>query len=76
MSNQIKKINGFFRNALKSDVDNVKNNIVLSEQQCKIFEMFYIKKNDIGFIADSLNVCVSVVNEELRLIRGKILRVI
>lgn len=76
MSNQIKKINGFFRNALKSDVDNVKNNIVLSERQCKIFEMFYIKKNDIGFIADSLNVCVSVVNEELRLIRGKILRVI
>lgn len=48
----------------------------MSERQERIFDMFYVKKNDIGFIADSLNVCVSVVNDELRLIRGKILRVI
>lgn len=76
MSKQVKKINSFFREALRADVDNVRESIVLSERQCRIFDMFYVRKNDIGFIADSLNVCVSVVNEELRLIRGKILRVI
>lgn len=76
MSEKTRKVNTFFRNALKSDVENVRGNIALSERQEKVFYMFYVRKNDIGFIADSLNVCVSVVNEELRLIRGKILRVI
>lgn len=76
MSKETKRINTFFRTALKSDVENVKGCLVLSERQDRIFDMFYVRRNDIGFIADSLNVCVSVVNEELRLIRGKILRVI
>ena len=76
MSKETKRINTFFRTALKADVENVKDCLVMSERQDRIFDMFYIRKNDIGFIADSLNVCVSVVNEELRLIRGKILRVI
>lgn len=76
MSKDIKRINTFFRTALKDDVDSLRERIILSQRQEKIFDMFYVRKNDIGFIADSLNVCVSVVNDELRLIRGKILRVI
>lgn len=76
MSNDIKRINTFFRTALKDDVDSLRARIILSQRQERIFDMFYVRKNDIGFIADSLNVCVSVVNDELRLIRGKILRVI
>lgn len=76
MSKDIKRINTFFRTALKDDVDSLRARIILSQRQERIFDMFYVKKNDIGFIADSLNVCVSVVNDELRLIRGKILRVI
>ena len=76
MSKETRKVNAFFRTALKSDVENVKDCLAMSERQERIFDMFYVKKNDIGFIADSLNVCVSVVNDELRLIRGKILRVI
>ncbi len=76
MSKDIKRINTFFRTALKDDVDSLRERIILSQRQERIFDMFYVKKNDIGFIADSLNVCVSVVNDELRLIRGKILRVI
>lgn len=76
MSKETRKVNAFFRTALKSDVENVKDCLAMSERQERIFDMFYVKKNDIGFIADSLNVCVSVVNDELMLIRGKILRVI
>ncbi len=76
MSKDIKRINTFFRTALKDDVDSLRERIILSQRQERIFDMFYVRKNDIGFIADSLNVCVSVVNDELRLIRGKILRVI
>lgn len=76
MSKDIKRINTFFRTALKDDVDSLRERIILSQRQERIFDMFYVRKNDIGFIADSLNVCVSVVNDELRLIRVKILRVI
>ena len=65
MSKIIKKINDFFRNAIKKDVDKINNELVLSERQQKIFEMFYIKKQNIDFIADSLCVCKMVVNNEL-----------
>ena len=76
MSKDVRRVNAFFRDALKSDVESVKGIILLSERQEKIFEMYYVKKQDVGFIADSLYVSVSVVNVELRLIRGKLLRVI
>lgn len=76
MLDLIKFINSFFKQAVKEDVDNVKSKIILSERQEKIFEMFYIKRNDINFIADTLGVCPMVINNELKTIRQKIIKVI
>ena len=76
MSKIIKKINDFFRNAIKKDVDKINNELVLSERQRKIFEMFYIKKQNIDFIADSLCVYKMVVNNELKIIRNKIAKIL
>lgn len=76
MSKNIKRINTFFRTALKDDVDSLRERIILSERQDRVFGMFYIRKNDIGFIADTLNVSPSVINEELKAIRAKIVRAI
>ncbi len=72
MSAATKRINEFFRKALRKDVERIKADIILSERQKKIFEMFYIQKHNIDFIADSLCVCRMVVNNELKLIRAKI----
>lgn len=76
MSAIVKTVNIFLRTASKSEVNELLSKIVLSERQLKIFDMFYIKKKDIGFIADTLYVSISVINCELRLIREKVLRVI
>ena len=76
MSDLIKFINSFFKQAIKEDVNDVKSKIILSERQEKIFEMFYIKRNDINFIADTLGVCPMVINNELKAIRKKIIKVI
>ena len=76
MSDTVKRINRYFKTAVKSDIDNLLSKIVLSERQEKIFEMYFIKKNDIGYIADSLYISPSVVNVELRLIRRKIEKII
>ena len=76
MSKIIKNINNFFKKAVKKDIDKINNEIVLSERQQKIFEMFYIKKQNIDFIADSLCVCKMVVNNELKIIRIKIARIL
>lgn len=76
MSKIIKKINDFFRNAIKKDVDKINSELILSERQRKIFEMFYLKKQNIDFIADSLCVCRMVVNNELKAIRIKLARVL
>ena len=76
MSDLIKFINSFFKQAIKENVNEVKSKIILSERQEKIFEMFYIKRNDINFIADTLGVCPMVINNELKAIRQKIIKVI
>lgn len=76
MSTITKMINQFFKFAIKEDVEKVKQNIVLSERQWKIFTMFYLEKHDIDFIADSLGVCSMVVNNELKIIRTKLMKIL
>lgn len=76
MSKIIKSINNFFRNAIKKDIDKINDELMLSERQQKIFEMFYLKKQNIDFIADTLCVCKMVVNNELKIIRNKIARIL
>lgn len=76
MSQIIKKINNFFKNAISSDIEKINKNIILSERQEIIFRMKYLQKKDINFIADSLNVCPMVVNNELKIIRKKIVRIL
>ena len=68
----IKEINSWFKTATRSDVNDLQSKIILTERQTRIFEWFYIKDMNIGFIADSLNVSQSVVNKELEEIRCKI----
>ena len=76
MSKIIKNINNFFKKAIKKNIAKINNEIVLSERQQKIFDMFYIKKQNIDFIADSLCVCKMVVNNELKIIRIKIVKIL
>lgn len=76
MSQTIRKINNFFNNAISSDIEKINKNIILSERQEIIFRMKYLQKKDINFIADSLNVCSMVVNNELKIIRKKIARIL
>ena len=72
MSANVKKINKWFRNANRYDVNELLSKIILSDRQTRIFEMFYIKRQNIGFIADTLYVCPAVISEELKTIRDKI----
>ena len=76
MSTMVKTVNKFFKTAIKSEVDEVKSKILLSERQEDIFERYYIKKQDVNFIADTLNICPIVVSNELRLIRFKLMKIL
>lgn len=72
MSERVKNINNFFKTSLRTDIDDLLSKLALSDRQIKIFEMFYIQKKDIPFIADTIGVCEAVVNRELKKIRLKI----
>ena len=72
----VKKINQWFRTATRADVNDLLSKIILSERQTRIFEMFYIKRQNIGFIADTLGFSERVICEELFMIRDKISAVI
>lgn len=73
---QIKRINSWFKTATRYDVNNLLSKIILSDRQKQVFEMFYLKRQNIGFIADTLGFSVRVISEELSLIRDKISAVI
>ena len=74
MSESVKAINSFFRTAIKSEVDQLQEVLLLSDRQERIFRMYYIRKLDINFIADELGICSDVVNRELKTIRRKVLK--
>ena len=74
MSESVRVINGFFKVAIKPEVDDLKNKLVLSDRQEQIFHMYYIRKNDLNYIADNLNCCPEAIGKELKTIRKKILK--
>lgn len=49
-------------------------NLVLTERQAEIFELYYMKRHDRGFVADKLFVSQSTVSAELRSIRLKLIK--
>ena len=75
MSATVLEINKFFRFSTKSDINKLLENMILTERQKRIFEMFYITKQGRGFTADTLFISESEVSKELRLIRSKMLKV-
>lgn len=76
MNSIVRTVNAYFKIATRADVNELLSKIILSERQMRIFEMFYIKRQNIGFIADTLCVSSTVINEELNKIRGKISKII
>lgn len=76
MSKDVITVNNYFRTALRRDVDELLAQIILSERQRKVFELYYIDRQNRGYIADTLNVCESVISEEIKEIRKKIVKII
>ena len=72
----VKEINKYFETATRADVNDLLSKIILSERQTRIFELFYIKDMNIGFIADTLGCSQSVICVELKEIRSKIYAII
>ena len=74
MYSTVTKTNAFFRDASRPQVDELMKNLVLTERQAEIFELYYIKRHDRGFVADKLFVSQSTVSAELRSIRLKLVK--
>ena len=69
---KVRKINSWIRKATREDIDKMLSKVLFSNRQKEIFDLFYIQKYCINYIADKLCVCPTVVNAELYLIRDKI----
>ena len=76
MNTIVRTINAYFKIATRADVNELLSKIIMSERQTRIFEMFYLKRQNIGFISDTLFISSRVVSEELDKIREKIERAI
>ncbi len=73
MSESSKRVNKFFKHANRSDLQIITDDIIFSERQEKVMEMFYLKKKGINFIADTLNISSDSIKKDLYGIRQKII---
>lgn len=73
MSESSKRVNNFFKNANRADLQIITDDIIFSERQEKVMEMFYLKKKGINFIADTLNISSDSIKKDLYGIRQKII---
>lgn len=76
MSDIVKRVNLYFRTANKKEVEYIRENCIFTDRQKQIFEMYYIRRQNVGYISDIINVSQIVVNVELKLIREKIIKLI
>jgi len=76
MSELSKRVNEFFKLATKSEISKIKNELYFSDHLLQVFEMFYIQKKDIDFIAYKTNYSRGKIEADLRLIRKKLNRFI
>lgn len=72
MSELSKRINEFFRAATRKEVKEIKDNIYISDHLEKVFDMFYIQKLDINYIAYKTGYSRGKIEADLRLLRSKI----
>ena len=72
MSELSKKVNEFFSSATRNEVKQIKDNIYISEHLNDVFEMFYIQKKTVDYIAYKTEYSKGKIEADLRLIRKKL----
>ena len=76
MSELSKQVNKFFNEATKSEVNDLKDNILISEHLKQVLEMRYIEGKDINFIAYTTGYSKGKIEADLRKLRKKISKLI
>lgn len=72
MSELSKKVNRFFNFTPKSEINKVKENIVISEHLQQVLQMRYIEGMDIDYIAFKTGYSRGKIEADLRKLRKKI----
>ena len=73
---KVRLVNSFFKNADRSDVEKIISKILLSDRQKSILDMYYIRRLNVNFIADTMFVCERVIKKDIKAIRDKIAKAI
>lgn len=76
LSETSRRINRFFKSAIKKEVDEAAGKISLSDRQSIIFNDFYVRRSDVNTIADKIGSSPETVYKELKAIRRKLIRII
>lgn len=72
----IKKVNAIMKYSTRQEMEDLKQDILLTDRQRRIFELRYEQGRPIGFIADSMGLCSRVIDTELHTIRKKISKIL
>lgn len=76
MSELSKKVNAFFNFTPKSEIEKVKNDMLISEHLLEVLQMRYIEGKDIEFIAYKTGYSRGKIEADLRKIRKKMEKLI
>jgi len=73
---RVRRINEYFRTALRRDVECLEHELLITDEQAEILRMFYVQGKNVNLIADMLGWSANKINKELAAIRRKLERII
>lgn len=76
MSELSRRVNEFFRSATRNEVKQIKDELYISEHLNEVFEMFYLQRKDIEYIAYTTGYSRGKIEADLRLLRRKLSKLI
>lgn len=71
MSELTKKINNFIKYATRTEINEIKDELCLDEHLEQVFNLFYIKRKSIDFIAFETGYSKAKINSDLAVLRRK-----
>ena len=69
---RVRAVNELYRRALRSEVECLEDGLLLTDRQRTVLDMYYHRKRNRGFIADTLGASQTTVSRELAEIRSKL----
>lgn len=68
----VRRVNRLFLTMTESGLDALRKACLLSKRQEAVMELYFVRRNDVNFVADTIGISQRTVGREIAVIREKV----